>query len=104
LPARGSIISPDQTKKGILKHFPFLYEIYFLLEIICTCPVSLIIIAISKYITSFVPKKASQLCVDTDVYRHVLAIGTSVSRKIQEAFFFWNGGSTKKEKLEKLHI
>jgi hypothetical protein len=31
--------------------------------------------------TSSIPKKASQLCLDMEVYKYVLAIDTSLSRK-----------------------
>jgi hypothetical protein len=41
--------------------------------------------------TPSVPKKASLLCLDTKVYRHVLAIDSSVSRKSCEAFLGTEG-------------
>jgi hypothetical protein len=51
--------------------------------------------------TPSVPKKASQLCLDTEVCRHVLAIYSSVSRKGCEAFLGTEGvlflGGTKKK-------
>jgi hypothetical protein len=43
--------------------------------------------------TPSVPEKASQLSLNTEKYRHALAIDTSLSTKNLEAFFFWNGGS-----------
>ena len=37
--------------------------------------------------TTSVPKKLSQLCPKTDVYRHILVIDTSISRERDESFF-----------------